>query len=113
MGMSAAAAPFGVIKAETSAPRSMVNTSSRTRLSPACAITCCPAQVVIPAASSPSATTKSAAMRTTVGELKPASDCSRVSTPVAHKARATPRATIPTGIGSRQRPRRRRRGSAA
>jgi hypothetical protein len=52
---------------------------------------------VIPVASSASLTTKSEAMKMTVGSPKPASDWSRVSTPVAQSVRAVPRATAATG----------------
>ena len=60
------------------------------RLAPARAISCCPAQDVTPAASSPSLTTNSVAMKITVGSPKPPSASSRSSTPVAHSASATP-----------------------
>ena len=67
------------------------------RLSPARAISCCPAHAVTPVASSAALTTKSAAMKSTVGSPNPASDWSSSSTPVAHSESATPMATTATG----------------
>ena len=62
---------------------------------------CCPAQAVTPVASSASLTTKSDAMKITVGSPNPASDWSSSSTPVAHNESATPTATTATGSRSR------------
>ena len=57
------------------------------------AISCWPAQAVTPVASSASLTTKSDAMKITVGSPKPPSACSRSRTPVAQSDSATPIAT--------------------
>ena len=96
-GSRAATAPLTLISAVSTATSSIVSTISRVRLSPAFAISSCPAQAVTPVASSASLTTKSEAMKITVGSPKPASDCSRSSTPVAQSERATPIATTATG----------------
>ena len=99
-GTSAATEPLTVINAVRPAQRSIISTSTRARLSPACAIRCWPAQVVTAVASSASLTTKSDAMKMTVGSPNPARDWSRSSTPVAHSESATPSATIATGTRS-------------
>ena len=57
----------------------------------------CPAHAVTPDESSPSLTTNSAAMNSTVGSPNPASDWLSVSTPVAQSASAAPMATMSTG----------------
>ena len=54
---------------------------NRAPLSPARVMSSCPAQAVTPVASSASLTTKSVAMKITVGSPKPASACSRSRTP--------------------------------
>ena len=96
-GSSAATAPFTLISAVSTATSSIIRTIRRVRLSPARAISSCPAQAVTPVASSPSLTTNSDAMKITVGSPKPPSACSRSRTPVAQSESATPNATTPTG----------------
>ena len=97
IGTSAATAPLTLMIAVRSATSSMVSTSNRVWLVPACAMSCCPAQAVTPVESSASLTTNSEAMNSTVGSPNPLTLCSMVSTPVAHSERATPSATTSTG----------------
>ena len=99
-GSSAATAPLTLISAVSTATSSIIRTISRVRLSPARAISSCPAQAVTPVESSPSLTTNSDAMKITVGSPKPASACSRSRTPVAQSESATPSATTATGSRS-------------
>ena len=66
-GTSAATAPLTLISAVSSATSAIVRTISRDRLSPADAISLCPAHAVTPVASSASLTTNSEAMKITVG----------------------------------------------
>ena len=70
-GTSAATAPLTLISIVRAATSSIVRTTSRVRLSPARAMSCCPAHAVTPDASSPSLTTNSDAMKITVGSPKP------------------------------------------
>ena len=72
--------------------------SSRPRSVPPRAISCCPAHAVTPVESSASPTTKSVAMKMTVGSPKPASAWPRSRMPVSHNETETPMATIPSGI---------------
>ena len=85
-GRRAATEPLRLISAVSTETSSMVRTSSRVRLSPACRIRNCPVQAVTPVASSPALTTNSEAMKTTAGSPKPASAWPRSSTPVAQRA---------------------------
>ena len=96
-GSSAATAPLTLISAVTPATSSSISTISLVLLSPTRATSCCPAHAVTPVASSDSLTTKSDAMKITVGSPKPASAWSRSSTPVAHRVSAAPIATSSTG----------------
>src|SRR5581483_3145752 len=96
-GTSAATSPLTLISAVKNATSSIISTSRRERLPPARATSSWPAQEVTPADSSPSLTTKSDAMKRTVGSPKPASDWSRLRTPVAQSASAVPSATVATG----------------
>ena len=82
-GTRAATEPLGLIRAVSRATTTMVRTSSRVRLSPARAISCCPTQAVTPVASRASLTTKRVAMKMTEESPKPARAWLRVSTPVA------------------------------
>ena len=82
-GNSAATAPLTLISAVSSATTSIVNTSSRVRLSPTRAISSCPVQAVTPVASRPALTTNSEAMKMTAGSPKPASAWRRSRMPVA------------------------------
>ncbi len=70
-GTSAATEPLTLISIVRTATSSIVSTTSRVRLSPARAISCCPAHAVTPEESSPSLTTNSEAMKITVGSPKP------------------------------------------
>ncbi len=57
----------------------------------------CPIHAVTPVASSASLSTKSDAMKSTIGSLKPPSASSSGSTPVAHSATGTNSATTTSG----------------
>jgi hypothetical protein len=59
--------------------------------------TCASAAVVTPAASIPSLTTKSAAMKRITGSPKPAKASLTVKTPVAKRIKSVKMATAPTG----------------
>ena len=97
-GMSAATAPFTLISAVRTATSRQTTVSSRPRSVPPRAISCCPAQAVTPVESRASPTTKSVAMKMTVGSPKPASAWPRSRMPVSHSETETPIATIPNGI---------------
>src|SRR5262245_55256245 len=97
MGSSAATVPFSPISAVRPALSNMVNTSRRRELPPDFSTSVRPSHVVTPVASSPSLTTKRAAIRITAGSPKPASDSSKVSTPLKKSANAAPTATSSTG----------------
>ena len=71
IGSSAATAPLTLMKAVSTAVMPMVSTSRRVRLVPEKRISNPPSQVVMPAASMASATTKSEAISTTVPLPKP------------------------------------------
>ena len=96
-GRRAATEPLRLISAVRTETSSIVRTSSRTRLSPACRIRNWPVQAVTPVASRPALTTNSEAMNTTAGSPNPASAWPRSSTPVAHSASAVAIATTTTG----------------
>ena len=96
-GSSAATDPLTLMRAVRSATSRSMRTSTRALLSPERATSSCPAQAVTPVASSASETTKSEAMKITVGSPKPPSACSSVRTPVAHRESAVPSATGATG----------------
>ena len=96
-GNSAATAPLTLMRAVSPATRAMVSTSSRVRSVPATVDESLSRPAVTPVASRPSLTTNRAAMNSTVGSPNPASDWSRVRTPVAHRASAAPMATMSTG----------------
>ena len=96
-GSSAATAPLMLISAEVAATSTQITMRSGIRFVPARAITFWPAQAVTPVASSDSLTTKSVAMKMTVGSPKPARVCGSVSTPVKNSASETPMATTPSG----------------
>lgn len=96
-GSSAATDPLRLISAVSAAHSSISATSSRAVPSPAAAATRWPTHVVSPLSSMASLTTKSVAMKITTGSPNPDSASSSSSRPVAHRARATPRATAPTG----------------
>lgn len=70
-GMSAATAPLTLIRAVRTATRRQTTTSRLERLSPPRASSCCPAHAVTPVESNASPTTKSVAMKMTVGSPKP------------------------------------------
>ena len=76
---------------------SIMNTMSRVRLVPACAISSCPAQAVTPVASSPALSTNSEATKIVAGSPKPASAWFRVRSPLAQSAIAQARQTMTTG----------------
>ena len=97
-GMSAATAPLTLISAVSTATNRHTTVSSRPRSVPPRAISCCPAHAVTPVESSASPTTKSVAMKMTVGSPKPASAWPRSRMPVSHNETETPIATIPNGI---------------
>ena len=99
-GVSAATEALTVMNAVTRATTAIVSTTTRVRSFPTRAISAWPTSAVTPVASSASLTTKSEAMKRTVGSPKPASACSRSSTPVAHSESAVPIATTATGIRS-------------
>ena len=81
-GRSAATAPLTLMRAVSPATRRLRMTSRVTRRVPARAMTTFPAQAVTPVASNDSLTTKSAAMKRTVGSPKPESAVDNGSTPV-------------------------------
>ena len=64
------------MSAVRNATSSIVPTTRRVRLVPTRSISFCPTQDVTPDDSRPSLTTKSDAMKITVGSPNPASDCS-------------------------------------
>ena len=97
MGSSAATVPFSPISAVRPALSNMVNTRRRRELPPDFSTSIRPSHVVTPVASRPSLTTKRAAIRITAGSPKPASDSSKVSTPLKKSASAAPTATSSTG----------------
>ncbi len=97
-GTRAATDALTVMSAVSSATSNSMSTSTRVRLSPAFASSCCPAHAVTPLASRASATTKSDAMNRIVGSPKPANACPRVRMSVAHRVIAAPSATIATGM---------------
>ncbi len=81
-GSKAATVPLTLMVQVKSAASSMSRIMSRGRLSPACLINHCPAQVVIPDASSPLATTNRDAMSTTVRSPNPPNACPTGRMPV-------------------------------
>ena len=83
IGNRAAAAPFSVINALTTAVSAMTAISTARGRSPTLASRAWPAHVVTPAASIPSLTTNSAAMKRTTGSPKPA----KASLTVEHAGR--------------------------
>ena len=96
-GRRAATEPLRLISAVSTAISSIIRTSSRVRLSPACRIRNWPVQAVTPVASRPALTTNSEAMKTTAGSPNPASAWPRSSTPVAQSASDVASATTITG----------------
>ncbi len=99
-GRSAATDPLTLISAVSTATVSIISAIRRVRDAPAPAMSCCPAHAVTPVESSASLTTKSDAMKITVGSPNPPSAWSIVSTPVAQSDKATPNATTPMGSRS-------------
>ncbi len=97
MGSRAATAPFTLMMAVRPAANSIVKTTSRRGLSPARAVRRWPAQAVTPVASRAVLTTKSVAMKTTVGSPKPSSVWLMSMTPAARSVSDAPSATISTG----------------
>ena len=77
-GISAATAPLTLMSAVTHSDEQADDGEQRRPLVPSRAISCCPAQAVTPVESSASPTTKSVAMKMTVGSPKPASACGEV-----------------------------------
>ena len=98
-GTRAATAPLMLMSADAIATTAPIARRSRARPVPARVITCLPAQAVTPVASSASLTTKSPAMKSTVGSPNPATASGRVSTPLKNSSRETP--TAMTAIGTR------------
>ena len=95
-GISAATAPFTLIRAVRIATKMQTKTRSGVRFVPPRLMTCWPAQVVTPVESRASLTTNSEAMKRTVGSPKPAKASCKVRMPVAQRLTATPIATTPT-----------------